>query len=1451
MKLSLIIRKLLMSAVVCSTTVASGAITLSSSSSNNSLYVGPDDVLYTGASMTAYGTSGFISTTYTGKWTGTGTPVNFDGVVTMGGGTTVYVASDPMASNGERTTSAEITVNVAATTEDAVATIASGNGGWSYNWLMGFRAYAPTVEEIEITGAVTGSGYLRLQGNGTISTTFKFTGTDTSKWFTGVVSMANVRGTKTYLDIADDRWQGAVIDFGLYESTGLVPSDGDDQKTFTYPKGTPTEVGLTLSGNGAVAALSGGASGGVINGNKHTLSLKGTQGVYTYEGALSSDLSLTMNGSYTQKITGNQEIGDITVTSGTLNFTGNVQDANKDSAVTVSGGSLLVGKMNEDGTLSSSEKAKLYGTDVTVSGEGKLSVSDGLTASGKLTVSGGELFGMEGAINAAELEVSGGTIYAGVDKNRNNTSTGNSAGIQVTKNATITGGAIYAGVDMSVTNKLDMSGGEVQVNNLTAGTLEQTGGSLTVSGNAQVDNVTIDGATSTVVTGALTGETLTLGADSEISTGTGTELDSVTLGSGSVWNTSGATSFDELTLAQIGSTETAATIHTQDGTSWLGLTHITLDYAANADKDSYAVTLSSATSTDLALEHVLTITGAEVIETMVNDTLLYNTITLAQLENITLPGGVLQADGETLVYVLANGKVYEGELFTGTVNDESMLQVRISGEADNSIIVESGTNLRITHNQEGLFDIYQNATYENGAWSGNPFLEAQSALPNRIYLNDGSALYLNDEYQNHNAIGGEGQVIEILPGKSEIHTENNIPVWNMGGVLTGVGHVNLVAHTDDVTVYRYTNEAVNIHDAWFSGTLGLANAHGGDVQMDIANIENDTRWKDTLFDLGPHAAECITESGTVNAAENTILLLEGDATIKGLTNSNTEDAASTRVVTNITQGDASYTLTLGTDTAATPYIFYGKLGEGTFYSTDSGTGTPTLQTSVTGSLNLHKIGANTQLFMSDVTLNDVQIDKGTLGFGGLLNANSVTVNAGGTLVTREVGDVDRINLQGGSGWYISDDMMSSATTIAFSGSGSVSMGTYDGNTDAVFYLPVKLNLKDSSGIGYSAAQALFTKRYGDTMTVNTDNALNFTYTDTKAGDVIYVTNNVMNSREQSLLQDVEGRFVDIVMDAAGNPVDSKRYYAQMNFDNATGQLTATRTDIQVFTWMGEENGTTPGDLCINPDSNLVYGHIWTTQTDENGYTVNTGWHEQDMGDGQGVYVDGAYVDFLHMGIHGESVPFVDVDIVGAVAPGHIYVNTENIYRGSAKEGTPISYGFAFTSNDGTGLIKDFEGTPTQLVKEGKGMLVIDVDNQTTGGIALRHGSIYSAVPTALGKGEIHMHDGTTVYVNYLHSDDPLDDHRHPVVSNNFTLTEGASVTVGYAPFVYAYEDVNADGVQSVTRHWRYMLLDGTFSGDEDSVLHLSAYNSCWNKTDKTDPYLELYTSGFILKNSVN
>ena len=1347
-----------------------------------------------------------------------------------------------MSSTTTVSTSANVSVEVGSgSTAEKPATIASGNGGWlSLFWSASF--YHPTTETITLTGPVTGSGNLRLQGHSANSTTFRFTGSDTSSWFAGTLSLANAYGGDVYLQLADARWQAAVVDFDLYETTGGVPISNSN----SYASGTPKNVGLILTGDGSVAALSGGAAGGVVTGNGYTLTLAGggltASDTYTYNGTLSSDLSLSKSGEFTQVITGDRDLKGVTVSGGTLNFSGNLNDTDNNGAINVTGGKLLVGALNDDGTLDRNSNSKLYGTDITVSG-GELGVSGGMTAGGTLTVSGGVVNSVEGAINAGSLVVEGGTIYAGVDAQGNNTNVTVSAGINITKDATISGnGVLKSDEHMAVSGTMTVEGGAVELGSLYAAHYTQSAARVTMTGNATLDTAALSGGSLTVG-GTLNSDHLTLSGGT-LTTG-GVDVEMAYLSDGMTWYTYGTTSIKNMVLSSDSNADTRMVYEgVGENVVWTGLT--------NADLTNYNTETPSLTMSNgcLRMDNVVTITAKDVTITEKDGIEVGPTLNFAKLTNVSTSFSGVTA-GTPGVYIVSGSTAYEGE-FKVTDN---VLQIVVTKEADNSIVVNSGSNLRISHEVDGLYDIYRDATYNatDKTWNSSSLEQNSEVLPNRIYLNQGAAFYLNDEFRNSSSVGGENNVIEILPTTNaelkpaHIHVENSIPVWKMGGILTGMGEVHLVAHmsptsqdstSPGVTIFRYTNENQDTLDAWFSGTLGLANAHGGDVQLDIGNIRNSTRWQNTLIDLGPRVAECIlhetTQKGT---AANTILLLEGDTAIKGLITSGTPtDAHQSRVVTNITSGTESYTLTLGTNLSATPYVYSGVLGSGDFYTTASGS--PVNATSVTGSLNLHKVGSNTQVFTQDTTLGTVEIEKGVLSFTGALNSSMVTVCNGGTLVTANVDEVPIVNLHAGGSWYVLGDMMSSATRLNFSGDGTVSLGSYTGGEDAVFYIPVKLDMSSSEGIGYSPDKALFTKQVGNTLNLNTDNALNFIRTDTNQ-NVIYVATNVMNPRESAMLEDVEGRFVDV--NAAGTGAD--RYYAAMNFDESTGTLTATRTGIQVYSWMGEKNGTKPDGLCLGADSNLVYGNIWTAD----GSSTNTGWHEQDMGDGQGVFVNGSYVDFVHTGIHGESVEVLDVDIRGAVAPGRIYVNTEAILPGSSAR----KYGYAFASSDGTGKLVDFDPeNPTRLVKEGEGMLILDVANETSGGVSLRHGSLYAAVPTALGKGTLDMHDGTDLYVNYAYSTDPTGGYRNPVVSNDINLVcPDAEVSIGYAPFVYQLGTNGAVDISGVARHWRYMLLNGQLTGEKDSVVTLRGYNSCWDKTEKSD-YLELYTSGFTLKNGV-
>ncbi|MDO4751816.1 MAG: hypothetical protein Q4A24_06880 [Akkermansia sp.] len=377
-------------------TSALAAVTIDSSTSPG--YVNEDGAVYTNADMKSR------SGNY-GVWSGdeeteTSFTLNKDGLL--------YVASDPIRSNNT-SVDTEVGINVevgSGSTANAPATIASGNGGWRYR-NRSYTFYKPTTETITINGAVTGSGYLRLQGNSTSSTTFAFGASgDKTDWFTGTVSLANSLGGDAYLQLNDDRWQGAVIDFSRESTTTGVPTSGSNNN-LSYSSDTPDTVGLTLTANAAVKGLSGGSniSAATVTG-AHTLTV-GTDEAsdYTYGGGLDAELSITKVGSNTQSFSSAVSFNTLTLQGGTLNT---------QSTVTIGTANLSAGTEWTMGRAATVDNLTLegvgYGDTVALTG-------GSLTVNNLFSYSGTDLSADAGwfTLSNTSLSFDGGMNISGVD----------------------------------------------------------------------------------------------------------------------------------------------------------------------------------------------------------------------------------------------------------------------------------------------------------------------------------------------------------------------------------------------------------------------------------------------------------------------------------------------------------------------------------------------------------------------------------------------------------------------------------------------------------------------------------------------------------------------------------------------------------------------------------------------------------------------------------------------------------------------------------------------------------------------------------------------------------------------------------------------------------------------------------------------------------------------------
>lgn len=139
-----------------------------------------------------------------------------------------------------------------------------------------------------------------------------------------------------------------------------------------------------------------------------------------------------------------------------------------------------------------------------------------------------------------------------------------------------------------------------------------------------------------------------------------------------------------------------------------------------------------------------------------------------------------------------------------------------------------------------------------------------------------------------------------------------------------------------------------------------------------------------------------------------------------------------------------------------------------------------------------------------------------------------------------------------------------------------------------------------------------------------------------------------------------------------------------------------------------------------------------------------------------------------------------IDLSGKFTPWEIQV--------CAPGDTAIgNYTYDFTSS-GTGYISDYvddSGTrhATSIIKDGKGMLVLNLPkNDFSGGVEVKQGGVYVAEQGSLGTGEVYLHNGTSMSVNYSYNRDFTSSFRNPKVANNIRVEGNA--TIDYGTFVY-------------------------------------------------------------------
>jgi len=1019
----------------------------------------------------------------------------------------------------------------------------------------------------------------------------------------------------------------------------------------------------------------------------------------------------------------------------------------------------------------------------------------------------------------------------------------------------------------------------------TLGSLSQQGGTLSFGGQLHAESLTLQSGTLS-----------TLG---NVNLGAATLYGGTTWELGRNWNSSNTTlNFRKLDAAPVN--------FTGNGATWTLSQDIQL---ADSELSNYSSALFSLDGVNLNLGNSFTLSGIQ------SNLSAGDSIVLADLSN----GAVVSAAADT---IRLNGGEYLAKL--NMVDNQAVLTITAVPQT-----VRNGEYMWIhrfeneTGHTNGEMEGILGGTYSNNEWTTEgtygTYISDQSKLSD-IRLEQGAQLYLRDGAMNGGSINFdrsntvyEGNITILESGgdsPAQIHSEGKTwAVWNFTGQLSGSGELQLVSHGQDSnfnrwdTVFNFSN--FNDEEGWFDGTVSMLSLRGGPVQLNIGRENSrDLRWANSIIDLSnPDPSQTSIYEPSSSGSERAtgvVLGLVGDATIKGLTATVGGDARyAVGVSTNITASGQSHTLTLGTDSGEN-FTFGGTLGYDRFYRGGNGTpgeGGSNYLASAAGSLNLTKIGSNTQTFTGSSVLGEITVQNGTLQFDGDLTASVLTLQGGTFINNNTFNGLHVANLSSSAAWQMGTDTTTNSVVFNLSGLNNSNF-TITGTGNGVTWTMGGDLVLSNSGLTGSRDTPFFTL---DNVGLTIGSFL--TVQGVKLGEGV----------DRIALFDLNGgSFSYGDNELAGlTTIDGTSYKGKLYEENGIVYIGTLEPDTEWptpmkpqigYIWSGEPSNTSPGGY---DHRTLVLGHIWRAD----GQAENTGWHEQALdGKNPGVYVNGNIVTFADSNLHGDRVESEGrtVDIRGQVAPGTIYVTAdENLASVSNGGEAQMMYAYAFTSDDNSGKIVDVTDTEaTKIVKTGTGLLVLNTsDNTFSGGIDVLQGGLYLASVGATGTGALTFHsDGEwemPVYANiaadgsdqggngswkmekkvggelmvcYLHSNEHASGYRSPTVSNDIIIAptadgSGGRFTISFGTSSFVYTTSGDSDINNVPRHWRNLTLNGALisSGNSNDVLVLTGYSSNWLKyhdqsyvtsfTLNEDKKLTTQESNFngtvVLKNTIN
>ena len=1369
----------------------------------------------------------------------------------------------------------------------------AGSGLFTYNMLQGQGELTLMADKAPTT----------WYGQTTYYTTiYSFSGTPAEdEGFYGTLRFASSRNdASVQLNLSGEHWKNTEFDMTRGGGPGYDVTNSNAQAR---------SVVLNLTGDTHIRGLSGGDDGSTVTSQANTQDLSPTLTL-----GVDGDVTYTYGGTFNRSY----YVSESTVQSDSapLNLTkvgSNTQVITQDVTSDVEGNSALDGSLNlltvEDGTLDfrgELETSKLHALGGTLLVGGNLNVTGG-ESPGASTVA----MQVEGP---AEVQVAGTTTAYNVNvlKPTDQTSGGQftTGNLEVERTVHVDGagslltvGSSSAAGALKAQNIYVTNGGRISA----LGSVTATAGVSVGNGNATVDS----GLTST---GAFVTSDLRLRSDAVLTTQASAVVQGdAHLHGGASWEMTGkSNSIDGVLYLE--STAGNPLLLTGTGAAKEGNVVLTLpgevDFSRSGWDGQNAVIALDGVTLDFYRGVTLTNLGFNVTEGDVLTLASGNGWVADSTPNVTVKSGIDFYHGELSD---ANG------LVTITIKHKIDLSHEpfVVGASD-IVYIEMHADAASPALPYLAYDDARYLNDQWTETDDNPVSALEVMRFHNVKLTEGAHLYLGEDagasLADHH-FGGNVVVVNNDSNVAQLHGQiGTWGKWYLDGHLGGSGDLKLIAHhsntsgsatkpTDTATV-KYTladygsasvfefSNATN-PQAWLNGTISLANTGGGIVQLNVGNVkiagQGDTRWDNVVIDLtrGKYTDHAYG-SNTSGTASELVLGVMGDASVAGLVGG---DGSS--VVSNHKVGSpvSSYTLTLGDD-SSNEYKFGGTIGSGRFYSggrahaitttttitTEGEGGRPVTSTSTstteynfltsrTAGLSVTKVGSNTQSFSGAVYLDQLEVQGGKLIFSNATTQIAdVTVRAGATLQTAGV-TTDSVTLYGGASWYTTVASNSYETPVylmdVFGSGGEVNAITIGSNGKS--WVTTKYLNMAGAGTWTAGSGAIFEL---DNVSLDLSKPRVITnMAGISAGAEIAMYSNwqggISNLEGKNLVmvEDPDGVFYDAHYELKDGVLylhlhDTERDYGIV----ARNEPLAGYTGIEGYIWSGETNGhTVDNDVHY---LNMTMGNVWRAD----GSAHNTGWHEQraegSSNDDIGVYENGNTVTFADGNVHAyvdknttDTDTVRKVDISGAVAPGKILVTADNNAGRNGSSEAQMEFGYAFVSTDGTGTITDFGNTPTEIIKTGDSILIINTTNSFTGGIDVKDGGLYLAAVGAAGTGTLTFHTdekwsydvvnnngslgyemsrtGAELMICYPHSDDALSGFRGSTLTNDFVLTSSDDTQGGNFRLSFAHASFNEkstnDDHANVPRHWRNVTLSGALVGTGDSrdVLELVGYCSTW------------------------